>query len=88
MLPGLWLQHMGQVAAVIQARQHTVALPPAWHECDRAASAQGRQCSESEQQSRAGTFAQDRADSSASPCNQLGSAVSGSHWMRLVKEPE
>lgn len=66
MLPGLWLQHTGQVAAVIQAWQHMVALPPAWHECDRAATARGRQCGESEQQSRAGTFTQDSADSSTS----------------------
>lgn len=45
---------------MIQAWQHAVALPAAWHERDRAASARGRQSGESEQPSRAGTFAQDR----------------------------
>lgn len=62
--PVPWLQHTGQVAAEIQAWQHAAALPPAWHERDRAAAARGRQCRESEQQSRAGTFAQDGADGS------------------------
>lgn len=39
MPPAPWLQHTGQVAAVIQAWQHAVALPPAWHKHDRAAAA-------------------------------------------------
>lgn len=68
MPPAPWLQHMGQVAAVIQAWQHTAAQPPAWHERDRAAAARGRQHRESEQRSRAGTFTQDRADGSGLLC--------------------
>lgn len=47
--PARWLQHMGQVAALTQAWQHAVALPPTWHEHDRAAAAGGRQSTESEQ---------------------------------------